>query len=97
MLAAPARLRFLIEARPCVLYVFFFAHEAGVNIPIAISTYCSGIIRAKEDLLIRLTSAKGSSSTSCVATTLPRLLIFSLDIDRTLRGPELPPVASEIG
>ena len=58
MLAAPAHLAFLVEARPCVIHLFKMAHETGITLPEAVTTYDSGIARAKEDCLARLSQAK---------------------------------------
>ena len=58
MLAAPAYLASSIEARPCVIHLLSLASEAGVDRPAAVSTYDSGIRRAKDDCLTRLTPAK---------------------------------------
>ena len=54
ILAAPAHLAFLIEARPCVEYLINLAAEAGVDLPKALAVFDSNIVRATEECCTRL-------------------------------------------
>ena len=54
LLAAPARLASLIEARPCVEYLINLAAEAGVDLPTALAVFDSSIVRAIEECCARL-------------------------------------------
>ena len=58
MLAAPAHLASLIEARPCVAHLLRLAREAGVDLPGAMLTCDTNITRAQEDCLAPLDPAK---------------------------------------
>ena len=54
LLAAPAHLASLIEARPCVEYLVHLAAEAGIVLPTAMDVFDSCITRATEECTRRL-------------------------------------------
>ena len=58
LLAAPAHLASLIEARPCVEYLVNLAAEAGVDFPTALAVFDSNIVRATEECCTRLDAEK---------------------------------------
>ena len=60
MLAAPAHLAFLIDAKPCVIHLLGLARKGGVDLPAAVSTYNIGIVRAKADCPTRVSPASAS-------------------------------------
>ena len=58
ILAAPAHLASLIEARPCVEFLINLAAEAGVLLPTALTVFDSTIVRATEECCTRLDNEK---------------------------------------
>ena len=59
MLAAPAHLAFLVEARPCAAHLLRLASEAGIDLRGAAAIYDSSVMRAHEECLVRLDPRKG--------------------------------------
>ena len=59
MLAAPAHLASLVEARPCVAHLLRLASEAGIDLPGAAAIYDSSAKRPPKDCLVPLDPSKG--------------------------------------
>ena len=58
LLAAPAHLSSLIEARPCVAHLVNLASESGIHLPSARRIFETAVFRAQEDCCSRLDDEK---------------------------------------
>ena len=59
LLAAPAHLASLVEARPCVAHLISLASESGIHLPSAQHIFEAAVSRAQEDCISRLDDEKG--------------------------------------